>query len=296
MNSGDRIVLGLGALMVLCRLFIPEWSEWIALALMICAGIPHGAFDLRVAELRWSSKRVSRGIIVSVYLACVVTMGALCVFMPLWGLLVFLTISAAHFSEGEATTSSWVGRYQGWLYGIGAILLPIGFHIDQAGDYLAYFISTADFSMISLYVRWLAAVVGFLITAQLLRATIVHRSWNRSDTLQRGVCLGCWLMLPPLAGFAVWFVGRHSRLHLETCAARLSDSSRRLPLDFIAISVLAILGLAPFSFMFDFSDIGQLFAAALCLIAGLTLPHMIVTYGMREHVARRSGGPEGLSE
>jgi Brp/Blh family beta-carotene 15,15'-monooxygenase len=216
--------------------------------------------------------------------------------MPLWGLLAFLSISVAHFGEGEATTSSWVGRYHGWLFGIGAILLPIGFHIDQAGDYLAYFVSSAVFSGVSVYIRYSALVIGSLIAAQLARAIVAQRSWNRSDTLQRGVCLACWLMLPPLAGFAVWFVGRHSRLHLETCAARLSDSSRGLPLDFIAISVLAILGLAPFSLMFDFSDIGQLFAAALCLIAGLTLPHMIVTYGMREDVARRSGGPERLRE
>jgi hypothetical protein len=103
-------------------------------------------------------------------------------------------------------------------------------------------------------------------------------------------------MLPPLAGFAVWFVGRHSRLHLETCAVRLSNSSRGLQPDFIAISFLAILGLAPFSLMFDFSDIGQLFAAALCLIAGLTLPHMIVTHGMRDYVTQRLGGLERLRE
>ncbi len=296
MNSGDRIVLGLAALMILCRLFISEWSEWIALALIICAGIPHGAFDLRVAELRWSPRRVSRSIILSVYLACVVAMGGLCVLMPLLGLLVFLIISVAHFSEGETTSTSWGGRYQGWLYGIGAILLPIGFHIEQAGDYLAYFVSPGAFSTASVYIRHVATVVGFLLVAQLLRTICAQRSWDRSDMLQRGACLACWLMLPPLAGFAVWFVGRHSRLHLETCAARLSNSSRGLQPDFIAISFLAILGLAPFSLMFDFSDIGQLFAAALCLIAGLTLPHMIVTHGMRDYVTQRLGGPERLRE
>ena len=53
-----------------------------------------------------------------------------------------------------------------------------------------------------------------------------------------------------------------------------------MPTDFVLISLLAIAGLIPFSFAFDFSDINQLFAASICLIAGLTLPHMIVSHGI----------------
>ncbi len=296
MNRGDRIVISLAALMIMCRLVLPAWSEWVALALIICAGIPHGAFDLRVAERRWSSKLMSRSIIVSVYLICVVAMGALCVVRPLEGLLSFLLVSVAHFSEGESDSSSRSSKYQGWLYGIGAILLPIGFHLEQARNYVAYFISAAAFSQASVYLSYAALIVAILLVERLVRAALVDNSRGHVDTLQRGVCLGCWLLLSPLAGFAVWFVGRHSRLHLERYAATLSDSSRGLPLDFIAISALAILGLAPLALMFDFSDIGQLFTAALCLIAGLTLPHMIVTHGMREHVTRSLGGPDRLRD
>jgi hypothetical protein len=60
-----------------------------------------------------------------------------------------------------------------------------------------------------------------------------------------------------------------------------TDTQHKIPTDFIAISLLAIVGLAPFAMLFDFSDINQLFSAAICLIAGLTLPHMIVSHGMR---------------
>jgi hypothetical protein len=56
----------------------------------------------------------------------------------------------------------------------------------------------------------------------------------------------------------------------------------RIPIDFILISALAILGLLPFAFYFDFSRIEELFAASLCLIAGLTLPHMVVSHRMKE--------------
>jgi hypothetical protein len=53
-------------------------------------------------------------------------------------------------------------------------------------------------------------------------------------------------------------------------------------LDFAVISALALLGLLPFALYFDFSRIEELFAASLCLIAGLTLPHMVVSHRMRE--------------
>jgi hypothetical protein len=38
--------------------------------------------------------------------------------------------------------------------------------------------------------------------------------------------------------------------------------------------------LAPLAARFDLSDITQLFAASIVLIAGLTLPHMIVSHGL----------------
>jgi hypothetical protein len=51
-----------------------------------------------------------------------------------------------------------------------------------------------------------------------------------------------------------------------------------VPVDFIVLSILAISLIAPLSLWFNLSDIHQLFAASIVLIAGLTLPHMVVTY------------------
>jgi hypothetical protein len=60
----------------------------------------------------------------------------------------------------------------------------------------------------------------------------------------------------------------------------VAKGSRALPADFVVISVLAMLLLAPLAARFDLSDITQLFAASIVLIAGLTLPHMIVSHGL----------------
>jgi len=281
MKGGTLLVLILFVLLLTCWLVAPAWSEWMALALMICAGIPHGSFDLRVAEAKWRRDRVSRTAILSGYLLCVIGMSALCVFLPAVGLALFLIISAIHFSEGErGETSRWDGG-RGALYGVGAILLPIGLHINQAQAYVSYFVPAITFESLESILVITARVAAFIMAAFLARDVISQTTRTSPDTIERLVCLVAWIILPPLSGFAVWFIGRHSRQHLEVCQEMFAGSRFGIPFDFAAISALAIIGLLPFAALFDFSQIEQLFAASICLIAGLTLPHMIVSHGMR---------------
>jgi Brp/Blh family beta-carotene 15,15'-monooxygenase len=250
---------------------------------MICAGIPHGSFDLRVAEAKWRNSSVSRKKIVVSYLVGVLGMTGLCVFFPLLGLSLFLVLSVIHFSEGESSSAQFQPFFVGPAFGIGAILIPIGLHVDSAQAYMSYFVPYEIFTVIALPLRVVSYVAVVLLAVVLFFLRRRQRQEHeRAEALQRLVCLGAWIMLPPLSGFAVWFIGRHSRQHLEACHALFSRSGFRIPVDFALISALAILGLLPFSLFFDFSRIEDLFAASLCLIAGLTLPHMVVSHRMKE--------------
>lgn len=291
MKGGTLLVLSLFGALLTCWLVAPSGAEWMALALMICAGIPHGSFDLRVAEAKWRGGSVSRGMILGSYLICVFGMSALCVFLPAIGLTLFLVISALHFSEGESVR--WSGA-RGVLFGVSAILLPIGLHPHQAQPYLSYFISSATFASIQSPLWVGARVMALLLTILLVRDCINPITRKSSDTIERIVCLCAWLVLPPLSGFAVWFIGRHSRQHLGVCREMFAGSRFGIPLDFAGISALAILGLLPFAVFFDFSRIDQLFAASICLIAGLTLPHMVVSHRIRD-VVKHSHSPAGAS-
>jgi Brp/Blh family beta-carotene 15,15'-monooxygenase len=279
MNIGSLLVTALFLGMVLSACVTPAYSEWLALALMISAGIPHGSFDLRVARLKWHAATVSPARTIICYLICVFSMSALCVFTPLLGLLLFLAISALHFTEGESQAGGATDMFRGTLFGVGAILLPIGLHLDQTEPYVSYFIPSALFNdarpLLGGTASFVAALMGILLVYDLIQNRAL------STTFERGVCLLGWLLLPPLAGFAVWFIGRHSRQHLQLCRSMFNSAGTGIPLDFLVISLLAILGLTPFAILFDFSDINQLFAASICLIAGLTLPHMIVSHDMR---------------
>jgi Brp/Blh family beta-carotene 15,15'-monooxygenase len=288
MNSGMKLVLTLVSVMTLCRMFAPEWSEWLALGLMIAAGIPHGAFDLRVAEAKWRLEKSSRAAIFSVYTLCVFAMSGLCIYLPLMGLTVFLVMSAIHFAEGEAHATSPASRVWGCVIGISAILLPIGLHPEDARTYVSYFVPGRIFDVLEMPIRYISRSVVILLTLALLWSLYRERGNRRVETLQRLLCVGGWIALPPLSGFSIWFLGRHSRQHLEACRAVFDATRETIPRDFVFISLLAIAGLAPFTTLFDFSQIDQLFAASICLIAGLTLPHMIVSHRMRDALAENT--------
>lgn len=291
MKGGTLLVLTLFVSMTTWWILAPAWAEWGALALMICAGIPHGSFDLRVAKAKWRDAPLSQKKIVALYLGGVVGMGGLCVFAPLIGLSLFLGISAIHFSEGEIHATTPPSPLVGAAYGVSAILLPIGLHAREAQGYMAYFVPPEIFSSIERPLVFVSYALALLLGILLSAALVSNRGTDITEHLQRLICLCAWIILPPLSGFAVWFIGRHSLKHLQSCSEMFGGSRFGVPLDFALISLLAILGLLPFTLRFDFSRIEDLFAASMCLIAGLTLPHMIVSHRMREIVSPRRNTP-----
>ena len=287
MRNGTLLVVALFVGMQVCVWSASSWSEWLALGLMICAGIPHGSFDLRVAEAKWREGVVSRQAIFSGYIVCVIAMSGLCVFAPPAGLSLFLLISAIHFAEGETHSGVRPDATRGYLFGVAAIILPIGLHPYEAQLYMSYFIPRSMLAGVETPLVIGSEVLALLLGAVLARDLLACRDGNNFDTIERIICLLGLILLPPLGGFAVWFIGRHSRQHLEVCKGMFLTSRAGVPLDFVLISLLAIAGLVPFTLLFDFSQIHQLFAASLCLIAGLTLPHMIVSHRIRDVATAR---------
>jgi Brp/Blh family beta-carotene 15,15'-monooxygenase len=287
MKSGILLVLALFGSLLTCWLIAPTTAEWLALALMICAGIPHGSFDLRVAEVKWRTATISRRTILITYLISVLGMAGLCVFAPLIGLSLFIIISALHFSEGEISATSPPSIVMGTAVGISSILLPIGLHPQQSQVYMSYFLPQDLFLGIEKPLILASHIAAYLLGISLVFSLRSSSARETRENFQRLICLCAWVLLPPLSGFAIWFIGRHSRQHLEACQAIFHRDRFRVPMDFVIISTLAIMGLLPFSLRFDFSRLEELFAASICLIAGLTLPHMVVSHRMEEAVSPR---------
>jgi Brp/Blh family beta-carotene 15,15'-monooxygenase len=278
LRNGDLLVIGLAVVLFCTTLIDRRCAEWLALGLIIMAGIPHGSFDLRAAEKTWGASPTRRLLLFIGYVMSGLCMSALCLQVPGIGLVAFLVISALHFSEGEALYAT---RLTAVCFGVGSILLPIGLHLPEASQYLNFFASQNTLEALSPYLHTAGMTMGVLLVITLL---VDLSRGMRAELLQHSLCLLAWLMLPPLSGFCVWFIGRHSRQHLERCRSLLKVSAarailwKRIPWDFVALSITAVALLTPLSLWFDLRDINQLFAASIILIAGLTLPHMILTH------------------
>ncbi len=279
MSFGTILVSGLAILLALATAIESSVGEWLALSLIILAGIPHGSFDLRLAEAKWRESSRSRLSILAIYVSSGMAMSAFCIMFPTVGLALFLVISIIHFSEGEMIQ----GRMaRGWMIGSSSVVLPIGLHLTGARAYLHYFIPFDLMESLSPFLQLLAVSLAVLLFIQLSRDSLKRDPDIDSNTLQRWICLGAWLLLPPLSGFCIWFIGRHSCKHLEVCKDLFRESRFGMPLDFLVISLVAILLIIPLSLFFDLRDINQLFAATIVLIAGLTVPHILVTHDLQK--------------
>jgi Brp/Blh family beta-carotene 15,15'-monooxygenase len=260
--------------------------EWLALGLILLVGIPHGAFDLRISSRRWGSGARSRVVVSILYLLTGGLMGAVCLLWPLVGLLVFLAVSVAHFAAGEAEVAN---RSTAAAVGVGSILFPIVGHADAAAGYFVFFLTSERFMSALPVLQVIAGGIAAVIPVLWWREARRGRGVN---VLEWGVCLISWLALPPLAGFSVWFIGRHCRMHYETCLRWFPSPGRGAMFDVLVISVAAIALLTPLALRFDLTNLGELFAASIVLIAGLTVPHMVVTSqvaGLRMEAERSAG-------
>lgn len=278
-DLGRSVVVWLGVLLGGLSLYGPGYVEWVALGCIIFAGIPHGAFDLELARRVWGKRGYGVPTLIGAYLVIGFAMAAACLLVPPVGLVLFLTISVAHFSEGEGRA---VGRGAGFAVALAAVFLPVALHQTAAGAYLDFFLRSellrAGGAVLDGLALALSAGVGCVVLSLLRQRKTV-------DGIELLVSLVGWWVLPPLAGFAVWFIGRHGRHHVARCRELFAARTRLFTPDAILISALAIVLLLPLGFVFDLGKLDQLFAASIILIAGLTLPHMVVTHRL-EHTTR----------
>jgi len=253
-----------------CSFFNPRLSEWIALGLIVCAGIPHGAFDLIAARRAWRGRSLRT--LGALYVFVGLAMSGLCLLFPALGLGIFLAISVLHFAEGESRS---VGTVSGYVVGVAAIFIPILLHLGEAAGYLGFFVAAETVYELSGLSRTLGMILAALTVVVVLRALWAQK---RVEAGELFLCLIAWCSFSPLSGFCVWFIGRHSRHHLARCRELFAHGPRLFTPDALLISGVAILLLVPLGLVFDLTKLDQLFAASIVLIAGLTLPHMIVTH------------------
>jgi Brp/Blh family beta-carotene 15,15'-monooxygenase len=281
---------------IVLSLLIPQFMDGIAPWLLFFAvfviGIPHGAVDHVVAADLYGIKRGTAGHLAfySSYLLVMLLVGALWLFYPYAGMILFLLISVYHFGQADAVallkSDSRLSALFSWSRGLmiiaaiiftdPAVCLPI---IEAAtGMSPGWFSVLYDHSNLIL----IAAIGQYFAVAGIV---LISRSAGVTSLrfLGDSLLLATLLVLThPLIGFALYFALWHSMGHVQEMIDFFRENGRRvtiwkfyqLALPFTAVSIA---GLSALFFIQQTYSIGnEMISLLFILISVLTLPHMLV--------------------
>jgi len=251
-----------------------------ATVLMLCVGLPHGAYDLAIASRAFSLGKKSVVLIFTIYILTSLFMLSLWYLDPIITLVLFLTLSAIHFGDDWRMLESALLRF---LAGASIVCIPTFFQTESV---LILFGALAENE-----VRWVGALfVAATPVAILVTIVGMKIAWERGNKAwvcaQTASLIGLAL-LPPQIGFLLYFGFLHSPLHMREVVLFLPNWSRKrfwfygtmICLGCLVVGALLLPNLIS-------GESNEMSAEAFRLLSVLAAPHLILTLFMR-HVSSR---------
>jgi Brp/Blh family beta-carotene 15,15'-monooxygenase len=299
------MLLSSGILLLLLEFFVFPVPEKIQFLFFITGiltlGVPHGAADLMVAmqNSKAENKPFSKIYFFSNYLGRLFLFGAILIFIPMLGNILFMLFAAWHFGETdlkEFKNDTISGKLFVISYGLvilGVILLnhfneviPLLQYFDAGMKYQSslYFIDENRYSILTL-------LVAFFFIATFLYFFTSNTTINLQGEflLQFAFLIIILFKLPMLLGFTFYFVVWHSVLSLKNIIRYLQKGSN---LSFVVIakqiglySFLATIGFSLFGMTgFMFANKDTLVVYVFLGLAVLTAPHMQIIHDMYHRI------------
>lgn len=254
-------------------------ADIIALLAVFLIGLPHGAFDGAAAMRTRLFDSLPRMII---FLSLYVTLAVLTLItwlsIPVISLGIFLLISLFHFGMSEPVLHGRIARISRIIAsgGLTVIYLPL----EHRDSVLPIFeILSGSESRLIITAIAFAAPLWVLASIVALIFSFMQKS-ERVWGLEFILLLALLTLLPPLAGFAIYFCCVHSRNHFRDIWRQLRQSyvRRHLILGAAVLTSLSWL-FAVTAFWYLAPLLGD-YAAALQIafigLAALTVPHMLL--------------------
>lgn len=265
------------ALLALAPTLLSPTAELVGLSIVVALfGMPHGALDPWIAEKIGLGRTRTESIAFNlVYLLIAALVVLIWTVLPVSSLLVFLAISAWHFS---GDWSHDMGRLPRLGVGLLLLLMPIGFHTENVALLFSYLSGEGGQTL----AHTLSLPVWFLVVAMLALAE--WAAWRRQwlAGLELLGLLALAYVAPPLVYFALYFCLLHSPRHLLGLF-RAADPSQRPRLVRMAIiyTVATLVLLGALAWFWGQQDAIVPFNALVTKLvfiglAAVTVPHMLL--------------------
>ena len=257
---------------------VNDQSGLIILAtLILLLGVPHGAFDTIFAYRLYDLRKPTDWMLFAmIYLLLAAVVVAVWWWAPMGFLILFLLISAAHFSGDPEEGTPHATRI---LYGGSVLLLPALFHSEEMAQLFGLLVGNEPALLLMPWIKliawiWLPCVaIGVILLA--------WSDWLGAMEIASVVLLS--VAAPPLIAFTLFFCGMHSARHILRTIDYSGSLSRRL----LALSaLLPMIGVAVVSalawwFLKGKSLDERLIQIVFVGLAALTVPHMALVERVR---------------
>jgi Brp/Blh family beta-carotene 15,15'-monooxygenase len=258
---------------------------------LLLIGLPHGTFDFYTLK-RSAGHSLRR---LAVALAYYVALAAIT--LLLWqlssvvSLAIFLVISVFHFSEdwmdlrsgGAASESS---IFLALSIPLSLIALPALSHPDMLR---AIFVGLAGANTATWLVDGLMLMAPVAVCVAIIRIVVDWQDGETSRAVTTAMLLLSMVLLPPVAGFAIYFCLAHSPRHFRNELNRLKRFGQLKWIKGVALLTLiagsGALGLLVFQTRLTVTD--SVSAATFITLSVLTVPHILVPLLIR-HFQRLS--------
>ncbi|TPG09634.1 hypothetical protein EAH84_13660 [Sphingomonas oligophenolica] len=248
--------------------------------LFIGGGLPHGAYDIALLRRIVSVDRSRLAVTVGGYAAIAVLTAMLWMAFPLVALVLFLTVAAVHFGEDWQMLDEPLLRSAA---GAAVIAAPT---IGHQADVSMLFVEMSDArASVIAQIITAAAPVTLLVTA--VGIAVSWRDGSRHWAAAMALCLLLLMILPPVAGFALFFVFLHSPRHLAQTRVILRDMTQaRWLMTGAALSGSAILGWWVLHRLGSSRIDQNMVAQAFQLLASVAVPHLLLSRWLEDRLHR----------
>jgi len=273
-----QLIFPLSALLCIVALnasfdFISPTAQLILLGVVIALfGLPHGALDPWIAERIGLQNTLQQKFLFNAgYLALAALVILIWWWLPALSLIVFLSISAWHFSADWMPSLSMPERL---IAGTLLLLMPIGFHTEAVS---MIFQQLSDVEGDKLAVT-LALPTWFLVSTMALLTAVSawKRQWRNSLEFLTLITLAYFT--PPLIYFTLYFCLLHSPRHLcgLFSAAPTAEHPRLMRMMLIYTSATLLL-LGVLWWLWPSLPVNTLILKFIFIgLAAVTVPHMVL--------------------
>lgn len=255
-----------------------------AIAVMLVGGLPHGASDVSLASTAWRLSRVAMVEMLALYIGVATLMTALWWLTPVGALIVFLALAGLHFGE------DWTMLPPGLLRVMAGLSVITVAALGQPEQVTALFATMTGSPAAAPIARWLAASAPVTLLVTLVGAAGAWQAGHRRWVIAQAIGFAVLFVLPPLLGFAVFFVGLHAPLHWREVVRRLPQSRLlRARIESVAFSALSLMlwlgalwGLGLLTSAAGAS--ARIAGAAFCLLSIVAAPHLALSLAIARKI------------